>query len=390
MLRCLDLNLKSIEVLKMENKCLIGYFCPSDLDPTIHGVFREVTKAENGTLNGTYTKEAIKALEWAMDELDGKLERVELVDPEVQLLLTHTINDDKPNIFRKNERTDLTEFVINKVPIEFLNQVKQSAIDHFPNERNKLSCLTNYGMDLYVKVKKGFVKLVETQKKLVRSFISDEGGQVSSIDGNSILGVFEFLTSKVIELQNDIKDIKESTVQSASNISSKVVGKARKLRDGKGKSVKAEAKLDKAERILNNLKKRYEHRFTNEDYEEPLSKFTKQGDERTVRSDLKVLEAAGLIKKVRSSANGEETYEFTENNQYHLYNNDLAKNRFFDDVKEKFFMDDEFRVKDLNDFIFEKYEFFDDESQNKRLKWLISEGLVTRHPVNPHILKVQK
>ena len=98
---------------------------------------------------------------------------------------------------------------------------------------------------------------------------------------------------------------------------------------------------------------------------------------------MEALEAAGLIKKVRSSANGEETYEFTENDLYHLYNNDLGKNRFFDDVKEKFFMDDEFRVKDLNEFIFEKYELFDDESQNKRLKWLISEGLVTRHPVNP-------
>ena len=48
------------------------------------------------------------------------------------------------------------------------------------------------------------------------------------------------------------------------------------------------------------------------------------------------------------------------------------------------------RVKDLNEFIFEKYELFDEESQNKRLKWLTSDGLVTRHEVNPQILKVQK
>ena len=31
---------------------------------------------------------------------------------------------------------------------------------------------------------------------------------------------------------------------------------------------------------------------------------------------------------------------------------------------------------DLNEFIFEKYELFDEESQNKRLKWLTSDGLV--------------
>ena len=191
-------------------------------------------------------------------------------------------------------------------------------------------------------------------------------------------------------MQNDIKEIKEYTVQSASNVSSKVGSKAKKVRNGNGKSGKAKAKLDKAERILNNLKKRYEHRFTNKEYREPLAKLTGQGDHRTVRSDLKTLEGAGLIRKVRSGAHGVETYEFTDNDLYHLYNNDSGKTRFFDDVKEKFFMDDAFTVDDLNEFIFEKYELFDDESQNKRLKWLIDEGLVKRHPVNPQILEIQK
>lgn len=139
-----------------------------------------------------------------------------------------------------------------------------------------------------------------------------------------------------------------------------------------------------------NLKRRYEHRFTNKEHKEPLAKLEKQGDKRTVRSDLETLEGAGLIRKVLSGAHGVETYEFTENDLYHLYNNDSGKTRFFDDVKEKFFMDDAFRLEDLNDFIFEKYELFDEESQNKRLKWLTSDGLVTRREVNPQILKVQK
>ena len=379
-----------MEVLKMENKQLIGSLCPSGVDPIIHGVFREVTKAENNTLNGTYSKEAIQALVWAMDELEGKLEQVELVDHEAQLLLTHTINDGKPHILRKNERTDLTEFVINNLPIEFLNKVKHCAIDHFPNERNKLSCLADYGMDLYVKVKKGFIKLVETGTKPVKSFISDEDGQISSIDNNIILEAIDGLNMKVENLKKHIVGIVEDTLQSASNVSSKVRSKVNKGSNSKGKSGKAKAKADKAERILNNLKRRYEHRFTNKQYREPLAKLTKQGDDRTVRSDLKMLEAAGLIRKVRSGAHGEETYKFLNNDLYHLYNNDSGKTRFFDDVKEKFFMDDEFRVVDLNEFIFEKYELFDDESQNKRLDWLIDDGLVKRHPVNPRILEIQK
>ena len=75
-----------------------------------------------------------------------------------------------------------------------------------------------------------------------------------------------------------------------------------------------------------------------------LLSYTKQGDPRTPRSDLKTLEGAGLIRKVRSGAHGVETYEFTDNNLYPLYNNDSGKTRFFDDVKEKFFMDDAFTV----------------------------------------------
>ena len=41
-----------------------------------------------------------------------------------------------------------------------------------------------------LKSENGFVKLVETEKKPVKSFISDEEGQISSIDGNSIIGSF--------------------------------------------------------------------------------------------------------------------------------------------------------------------------------------------------------
>ena len=36
-------------------------------------------------------------------------------------------------------------------------------------------------MKLFVKVKNGFVKLVETKKEVDTSFISDEGGQISSM-----------------------------------------------------------------------------------------------------------------------------------------------------------------------------------------------------------------
>ena len=68
----------------------------------------------------------------------------------------------------------------------------------------------------------------------------------------------------------------------------------------------------------------------------------------------------------------------------------MAKTRLFDDFKEKFSDQDAFKLVDLNDFIFEKYELFDAESQNKRLNWLLAEGYVKRHDVNPRLLIIQK
>ena len=374
----------------MKNKCLAMGLYPASVDPITHKTFRGTCFTKNGTLNGAYTRELTMALEWVINVFEGKLEVVDIVDHEARLLLTHTLKDEKTYIFRKNERTDLTELAIHNVNISLLKRIKHILIDHYATKYGSLSSLVNQAMDLYVKVKNRFVKLVETGNKPLKSFISDEEGQFSSVEGNSILRVFESLTSRVIELQNDIKEIKESTVQSTSNISSKVGRKVKNVVNGNGKSGKVKAKLDKSERILNNLKKRYEHRFTNKEYGEPLAKLTGQGDNRTVRSDLETLEGAGLIKKVRSSANGVKTYEFTENTEYYKYNSDLGKTKFFDDFKEKFSDQDALTMDDLNKFILEKYELFDAQSQNKRLRWLLAEGLVRRHEVNPKLLFIQK
>ena len=379
-----------MEVLKMENKYLTGGFCPSNVNPIKQGAFLDTCYAKNKTTYGAYKIELQKGLLWAVDVLDGKLKKVELVDQKADLLFTHMKKGVKPHIFRKNGRTDLTHFTINHLSIELLTRFKRCAIDHFPDKRDKLSCLADYAMDLYVKVENGFVKLVETGNKPVRSFISDERGQFNSINTNNRNELVELINYKFKHLEQNIGAKIESTVQSTLNLVSKPVKRGKKAINGNGKSGKVKAKLDKSERILNNLKKRYEHRFTNKEYGEPLAKLTGQGDNRTVRSDLETLEGAGLIKKVRSSANGVKTYEFTENTEYYKYNSDLGKTKFFDDFKEKFSDQDALTMDDLNKFILEKYELFDAQSQNKRLRWLLDEGYVKRHEVNPKLLFIQK
>ena len=121
-----------------------------------------------------------------------------------------------------------------------------------------------------------------------------------------------------------------------------------------------------------------------------MVKLTGQGDPRTVRSDLDMLVADNRIKKIRSNANGTVTYQFVENNQYHKYNSELACEKFLEGFKEAFKDVNAFTVDELNSFIFKRDGLYDAQSQYKRLNWLIEDGCVKRHEVNPRLLLIQK
>ena len=103
-----------------------------------------------------------------------------------------------------------------------------------------------------------------------------------------------------------------------------------------------------------------------------------------------MLEADNRVKKMRNNAHGTVAYQFVENNQYHQYNTELAKTKFLEGFKEAFQDMDALTVDELNTFIFSKYELFDAKSQHKRLSWLVADGLVRRHEVNPKLLFIQK
>ena len=374
----------------MLNKEYNGSLCTGNIDPVVHGRFRGGCYEKNGTLNGAYTKELISVVKQVIRVKNGELKVVELLDQEASLLLTHIENNDNNRIMRKNGRTQLNRASIERIDETDCNMIKSFLINIYGTLYGKISPLLNEAMDLWVKLHKKRLKLVETQNKPFKSFISDEEGQFNSIDGNVVYEFLELINNKFNSFEEKMESKIEYTVQSTLNLVSKPLKRGNKIINGTVKSVKYRAKLDKAEKVLDNVMKWNEHGFTIKEYVKSLAKLIGQGDPRTPRSDLKTLEAAGLIKKVRSGVHGVETYEFIENDQYHLYNSDLAKIRFFDDVKEKFFKDDAFKLDDLNEFIFEKYGLFDVRSQNKRLNWLLAGGLVRRHEVNPRLILIQK
>jgi Fe2+ or Zn2+ uptake regulation protein len=368
------------------NKEYKGSLSTGNLDPIVHGRFRGGCYEKNGTLNGAYTRELISVVKKLILVKNGELEIVELVDPEALSLLTHTKNIDNNRIMRKNEKTQLNRASIERIDETDCNMIKSFLINIYGTLYGKISPLLNEAMDLWVKLYRKRVKLVKTNKKPVNPFISDEKGQITLGDNNSLFKAVEYIINSIYALESDIKEIKKSTVQSTLNIPSKAVFKTMDVVVGTVKSHKREAKLDKAKKILKNLMKWNEHGFTVKEYHKSLSKLEKQGDPRTARSDLKMLEANGDIKKARSHSNGDLAYLFTNNDQYHKFNSELAKTKFIAAVKEHFFKDDAFTVNDLNTFIEEKYGLFDARSQNRYLKWLIADGLIRRHPVNSRLL----
>jgi hypothetical protein len=168
------------------------------------------------------------------------------------------------------------------------------------------------------------------------------------------------------------------------------MGKVKKVVKGTIKSFKREDKFKKALKTVENIMKYKEFKFTEKDYHRSLVKLTGQGDMRTVHSDLDMLEADNQIKKTRNNAYGTSNYQFTNNNQYHRYNTELARKRFIEGFKKAFQNLNALTMDELSEFIFEKDGLHDTPSQYKRLKWLIADGLIKRHEANPKLLFIKK
>ena len=241
----------------MENKHLSGGYFPSNVNSDIVEEFLGRCYQDNGTTHGAYTKELLWIIEKQIDVFEGKLEVVEVMDQRASALFAHMKKEsktnfltNKTNFFRKNKRSGSTRVYINNCPTKWLNRVRHFLIDHFNSKYGSSSYLTEQSMKLHIKLKNGLVKLVETKKEVDTSFISDEGGQISSMNSNNINELVEWMDNRIKQLEQRLEMKIESTVQSASNVSSKVGRKVKNVVNGKGKSGKAKAKLDKAERIL--------------------------------------------------------------------------------------------------------------------------------------------
>ena len=370
----------------MRIECNESGLHPENIIPELHLELKRVVYNKYGTTNGIFNKIVIKGMEYVVGLHKGDYEKVELVDHRASLSLTHTENTHKTLVFRKNQRIDLTRISIHKIPKKLYDTIINFAEEKYGTKYGVISYIVNQAIELMTKVERNFVELVETTNKPNNSFIGDEEGRVALLDSNSLLKAVEYLTSTVYELKNDIKKSKKSTIQSTLNIIPRAVGKVKSVVSGTVKSARRDDKYKKAERILENVMKWNEHGFTIKEYHKSLGKLEKQGDPRTARSDLDMLKADNRINKIRNSAHGTETYEFIENNQYYKYNTDFAKTKFFEAVKTHFHDVDEFRLDELNELIFSKYGLFDAKSQNRYLKWLIVDGYVKRHPVNPRLL----
>jgi hypothetical protein len=374
----------------MKNEYVGCGLYPENIDVDKHGAFRNICYVKKGTISGIYINELVRSVENVIKVYNGELEIVELVDTDAASILTHNKTPYKPHNLRENAKTDLKRVSINRIPKNTYNKIMQFIEDNYGTKYGVISDIVNQAMELYIKQEKGFVKLVKTPKRNINNFIYDNKGQINSFDINNLVEAIKTLNIKMHNLENGIEEKVKYTVQSTFDLLPKSINKTKKLAKKTFKSFRRVDKFEKALNTLENVMKFKEFGFTDKDYHKCLVKLTGQGDMRTVRSDLAMLEADNRVKKLRNTAHGTSKYEFIINDQYHRYNTELARKRFIEGFKEAFQNLNALTVVELNDFIFDMDGLHDTQSQYKRLKWLIAEGYVERHEANPRLLFIQK
>lgn len=370
----------------MESKCFNCGLYPEGVDVDVHGEFRNLFHSKYGTIHGLYVNELVRVVESVIKVHSKELEIVELVDCTTVSLLAHNRSPQDPHFFRKNAKTDLKRVSINRIPKNIYNKIMGFIESNYGTRYGSVSYLVNQAMELYIKMEKGYVKLFERFKSPKNSFIDDTQGQINLNTIQMLSDTVKTLNLKIDNLESVIDEKVKVTVQSTLNLVNKPVVRMSNSVKNTVKSFRREDKFEKSLKILENIMKYKEFNFTEKDYHKSLVKLTGQGDMRTVRSDLEMLELDNRVKKMRNNSNGTKTYQFTSNNQYHRYNTELAKERFLKGFKEAFQDINALTVYDLNGFIFKKYGLHDVQSQYKCLKWLLMEGCVERHEANPKLL----
>lgn len=370
----------------MKSNCFNCGLYPEGVDVDVHEEFRNIFHQKYGTIHGLYVNELVRAVESVIKVHKQELEIVELVDHTTVSLLAHNRSPQDPQCFRKNAKTDLKRVSINRIPKNIYNKIIGFIKANYGSRYGNVSYLVNQAMELYIKMEKGYVKLFERFKSPKNSFIDDTKGQINLNTIKMLSDTVKTLNLKIDNLESVIDEKVKVTVQSTFNLVNKPVLSMIKSVKNTFKSFRREDKFEKSLKILENLMKYKEFNFTEKDYHRSLVKLTGQGDMRTVRSDLEMLELDNRVKKMRNNSNGTKKYQFTCNNQYHRYNTELAKKRFLEGFKKAFQDINALTVDDLNGFIFTMDGLYDVHSQHKRLKWLILGGCVERHEANPKLL----
>lgn len=374
----------------MKNNCFELGLHPTNVSPKLHKEFRELYYKKNGSLNRIYTVGISKQLEYVIELFKGNIEIEEIEKIDVLGQITHDNKNLKTSFMRKNERTDLKRFSIHNIDQNLRNEIQHFLIDQYGTNYGSLSYIMNQAMELYIKQEKGQVKIKETLKKAIKNFIDDNNGQISLSEISNLVEAVKTLNLKMDGIENIIEDKVKSTVQSTLKFVQEPVNKVKNVIKGTIKSYRREDKFEKSLKTLENVMRYKEFNFTEKDYHRSLVKLTGQGDMRTVRSDLEMLELDNRVRKMRNNAHGTKTYQFISNDQYHRYNTELAKERFLEGFKEAFQNINALTVDELNGFIFKKDGLHDVQSQHKRLKWLLLDGCVERHEANPKLLFIQK
>jgi hypothetical protein len=347
------------------------------MNPKLNKAFRAYVIKTHGRLYGCIGKETENALIFYNEIESG---RIEIIDETTNsghdtILVSHAEmeNYEKNYIPKKNEKTQYHRFAAKGINPNILKEFRNNVWDKHGSTYSYISYEFSKALEMYLKSKNGQIKIIKKSRQYAKRVLNHE---IQSPLHQDVLELKK-TNEKILKDNKSLKNILQNLVN---QILIKPVVK-------KEKSI--HTKAEKAEFVLDSLKKENKTFFTMEDYELHLINTLGYGDNRTVNSYLNLLKIEKQIKlEDRSGLYGSKKYYFTENRLYKKYNGHKAMVKFIQKFKSTFKDHLQISKTELETFISKVTGLKSVKSIEERLDALSLPGYISESKYSPKIFDI--
>jgi len=303
----------------------VSFWSVRGVNPSLHKRYRVAYYEDKGRLNGVHSQQLSTDIHFLSEVLQGRIELEGAIDFEDYLgdPVKHARELERCNdIFsRKNESKNLSRLNLRNMSLEFINNIEEICKEYFGGYHGKRGHIVNMAMNLGLKMRSGVTKASKGTRRYAERVLK---GDVTSPLHVEVKEGFKAVNSEFKALYAKLHEL------ISGNKKKKMVKTDKKESGTLYKSGKAIA-------VMDDIKKYKKDVFSRNDYEISLLKLYKQGDDRTVASDLRALLKLGEITIGRGKGpNGAIMYKFRDNDLYDEFQGAEARRAFNEDFKAKY------------------------------------------------------